>query len=876
MRTAQQAAENFTARGLDKIAANSQAVNTLSNTAGIMGGAMVAAAGAAVLAFANFDEAMSSVQASTMESADNMELLRDAAIDAGQRTAYSATEAAAGIEELAKAGISTADILGGGLDGALDLAAAGGIGVAEAAETAASAMTQFGLAGEDVTHIADLLAAGAGKAQGGVSDMAAALNQSGLVASQMGLSLDETVGSLTAFASAGLVGSDAGTAFRSAMLRLANPTKENIGLIEDLGLRFYDAQGDFVGMESVAGQLQDRLAHLTEEQRNAALAQIFGQDAIRAASILYEEGAEGVREWTDAVNDSGYAAEVAATRMDNLKGDWEEFTGALETALIGAGEGADGPLRSLVQGATDVVNAFSDLPSSVQQGLVGITGAGGLVLLGTAGLGRLVTAVSDVRTSMQNLGISAKTAGIAVAGVGAALSIATVAVTAWASAQAEARARVEALRDTFDDASSAITEQSRELVAEGFLEVENWANRIGYGFDSAAEAAEELGIDLGTLTDAALGDAEALAEVNTTLDEWRSTGEHADAILLVSRRLEEQRDAVSQARDEHGQIQEAVGETATAQGELGTVMEDTTGAVEDQTDALDELIDAQSTLADIALSLRDAQRNLEQSYDDLTQSIKDNGDTFNITTEKGRANQAALDDIAGASWDLIEAMAANGASQEELQAKMAETRDDFIEAAVAAGIEEDAARALADQLNLIPSAIETAVAVTGIDTALSRLGALDATLNSINGKTVTAAVAIRQYGQAAMATGGAVIGPGTGTSDDVPIMASNGEHMLTAAEVEAAGGHGAIYAMRAAIRSGAMRGYRDGGAVQYVPSFASGGAVSASATRVSLEGMRVRLSVGEREFTGYMEDVANGRILEREHQARGIGRYYQR
>src|SRR5690606_33088374 len=143
-------------------------------------------------------------------------------LDAGQETVYSATEAAGAIEALAKAGVSTADILNGGLSGALNLAASDNIAVAEAAEIAASAMTQFGLAGEDVEHVADLLAAGAGKAQGGVADLGQALNQAGLVSSQFGLSIEEAVGTLTAFASAGMVGSDAGTSFRTMLLRLAN------------------------------------------------------------------------------------------------------------------------------------------------------------------------------------------------------------------------------------------------------------------------------------------------------------------------------------------------------------------------------------------------------------------------------------------------------------------------------------------------------------------------------------------------------------------------------------------------------------------------------------------------------------------------------
>jgi TP901 family phage tail tape measure protein len=114
---------------------------------------------------------MSAVSAATHAPAPRCAKLRAAALQAGKDTQYSATQAADGITQLSKAGVSTANILGGGLKGALSLAAAGQIDVGEAAETAASAMTQFKLSGDQVPHVADLLAAAAGKAQGSVHDM---------------------------------------------------------------------------------------------------------------------------------------------------------------------------------------------------------------------------------------------------------------------------------------------------------------------------------------------------------------------------------------------------------------------------------------------------------------------------------------------------------------------------------------------------------------------------------------------------------------------------------------------------------------------------------------------------------------------------------
>lgn len=194
----------FTA-GMAKVSAEAEKTSTTMEasggktkllTAGIAAAGIAATAlgVAAVRMAADFDASMSTVQANTGASADEMSLLRQAAIDAGADTVYSATDAADAINELGKAGMSTSDILSGGLNGALDLAASDGMEVAEAAELMSSAMAQFNLTGADATRIADALAAGAGKAQGSARDLGYALQQSGMVANSFGISMEETGG----------------------------------------------------------------------------------------------------------------------------------------------------------------------------------------------------------------------------------------------------------------------------------------------------------------------------------------------------------------------------------------------------------------------------------------------------------------------------------------------------------------------------------------------------------------------------------------------------------------------------------------------------------------------------------------------------------
>lgn len=400
------------AREFDKWAAKHEdSLETVGK--GLAAFGLVAAGGAtlAVKKFADFDKQMSSVQAATHETETGMGLLRQAAIDAGADTAFSAVEAAQGIEELAKAGVETRDVIGGGLTGALDLAAAGALSVGEAAEISATAMTQFKLSGDQIPHLADLLAAGAGKAQGSVSDLGAALNQSGLVASATGLSIEETTGTLAAFASAGLIGSDAGTSFKSMLQRLQNPSKQSADVMEELGINMYDANGEFAGMDVLAGQLATSLATKSSAERDAAMATMFGADAVRAANVLYQQGAQGIQDWTNKVNDAGYASETASIMQNNLAGDLEKLGGAFDTVFIQSGGAANDALRGLVQTAESFVDAVGQIPAPVLGiGTVLAGVAGGAALL-AAGAINVLPKIRDTRDALKDLGITGRNTG---------------------------------------------------------------------------------------------------------------------------------------------------------------------------------------------------------------------------------------------------------------------------------------------------------------------------------------------------------------------------------------------------------------------------------------------------------------------------------
>ena len=432
--TQETAAKSKTALGqMVQSASRHEEAWTRSGTALLGFGAAVAVGvGMAIKSYAEFDKAMSEVRAATHASSGDMEQLRAAAITAGADTSYSAREAADAISELSKAGVATKDILSGGLAGSLSLAAAGGLAVADAAELAATALVQFKLSGSQVPHVSDLLAAGAGKAQGSVEDLGAALNQSGLIAASTGLTIEETTGGLAAFASAGLLGSDAGTSFKTMLQSLTPNSKEAASEMAKLGINAYDSQGKFVGLSKFAGILQDSMKGLTDEQRNASMKIIFGSDAVRAANVLYEQGAKGITDWTSAVNEAGYAATTAAIKQDNLAGDIEKLGGSLDSVFLKSGSGANDVLRGLVRTAESFVDAVGNIPGPVLQAGVGLAAvAGGAALVGGAFLTTFPKIIETKKAFSELAESSPKLAG----GLGKVAKAAGIAGTALVALQ---------------------------------------------------------------------------------------------------------------------------------------------------------------------------------------------------------------------------------------------------------------------------------------------------------------------------------------------------------------------------------------------------------------------------------------------------------
>jgi TP901 family phage tail tape measure protein len=317
------------------------------------------AMGKTVTLAADFQQQMDRLGAVAGATGKQMEQLERQAIKAGAGTKFSALEAAAAQTELVKGGLALDDVLSGGLNAALGLAAAGEMDLAMAGETAVYAMKLFNIEGRDAGHVADALATAANSTTADVSDFALALKQGGSAAKAAGYDLDQTVVALELLAENGIKGSDAGTSLKAMFAQLAAPTEEQAGLMEKLNVNFFDARGEIKSVADISAMLRDRMKGMTKEQELNTVKTLAGTDGMRAMLAMYGAGPKKIEALSKGLREQGTAAEVAAKKQDNLRGKWENLMGSLETLGIQVGTKLLPHLEKATEWTTKFVNEMS-------------------------------------------------------------------------------------------------------------------------------------------------------------------------------------------------------------------------------------------------------------------------------------------------------------------------------------------------------------------------------------------------------------------------------------------------------------------------------------------------------------------------------------
>lgn len=330
------AAAHRQSKGLSKYAKIGIGAIAAGATAGIYG--LVRLGSAAVTAAADFEQSQNILQANLGASSTQMQKLSDLAKQLGMNTSFSAQDASMAMVELAKAGLSTSQILDGAVAASMALAATEGMDLGQASVYMANAMAMFGIKAKDASKVADILAAGSAASTASVEGLAAGLKYVGSTAKGVDVSLLDTVTALAALNNVGLDASTAGTSLNRFLLGLLPKSEKAAKAMAGLGLNFQNANGSLMSMPEIIRELGDELGSLPAPERLQELSKIFGVEGARAAVNLMALGAGGWSTLREQVDQTGVAAEMADARMKGFWGALETTKGAIETLAISVGE----------------------------------------------------------------------------------------------------------------------------------------------------------------------------------------------------------------------------------------------------------------------------------------------------------------------------------------------------------------------------------------------------------------------------------------------------------------------------------------------------------------------------------------------------------
>lgn len=408
---------DYDGKGIIKAQADVERLDKTSQKAGLnmdrtarnlalFGGVIAGGFAVATASAVSFEKRMSAVGAVSGATAAEMDLLSKKALKLGADTKFSASEAALAMEELVKAGLSVSDVLNGAAEATVALAAAGEIDLPAAATISANALNQFGLEAKDLISVVDTIAGAANASAIDVGQFGHSLAQVGAIGHLTGQTFDEVATAIALLGNAGIVGSDAGTSLKTMLSNLVPTTKPAIAAFERLGLNvgksgnaFIDAEGNYKSLTEIAGILHKATDGLSESQKQVALEVIFGSDAIRAAAIISEQGAEGFKALNTEMHKTT-AAEVAAKRMDNAAGSIEQLKGSVETLGISIGSRFTPALQDAVDKVTGWVNGFGELSKTNQTIILSVIGIVGALALTTAAIIKVVKAIQAIKTAV--------------------------------------------------------------------------------------------------------------------------------------------------------------------------------------------------------------------------------------------------------------------------------------------------------------------------------------------------------------------------------------------------------------------------------------------------------------------------------------------
>ena len=394
-------------RQFDTLEQKMRGITDVTTTVGkgmvAIGTAGSAGLGYAVKTAADFEQGMSRVGALSGATNAELELLTQTAKELGATTSFSAREASEGMTYLAMAGYETNDIVAA-MPGLLNAAAAGQTDLATTSDIVSNVLSGFGMEAAKTADVADILTKTFTSANVDLTMLGETMKYVAPVASAAGQEIEMMAAATGILGNAGIQGSQAGTALRAIIQRLADPVGKASDLMEELGITTQDVNGNMLPLTDILRQVTEATDGMGEAQRLAAVKTLVGEEAASSFLALMDAGADELAAFTEElINAGGTAEQVANAQLDNFSGQLTLIKSALEAVAISIGDALLPALKVVASGlqwALDMFNGLSEGTKSVIAITLAIASAfllvGGSALLMVSPIMRLIQTFSEI------------------------------------------------------------------------------------------------------------------------------------------------------------------------------------------------------------------------------------------------------------------------------------------------------------------------------------------------------------------------------------------------------------------------------------------------------------------------------------------------
>ena len=452
---------------------------------------------AAVKTAADFDSAMANVAAISGATGDDLQALRDKAREMGEKTKFSASEAADAMSYMAMAGWKTGDMLSG-IEGIMNLAAASGEDLATTSDIVTDALTAFGLTAEDSAHFADILAAASSNANTNVSMMGETFKYCAPVAGALGYSAEDVAEAIGLMGNAGIKSTQAGTALRTMMTKLQGELKLSGEALGEVTIQTANADGSMRELSDILADCRTAFSKMSESEAAAAAETLVGKNAMSGFLALMNSAPGDIDKLRNAIeNCDGSAEDMAAIMQDNLNGQLTILKSQLEELAISFGEMLMPVIRKVVtavQGFVDKLNNMDEAQRKtiITIGLVIAALGPFLVILGTviSTVGKSMKAYASAAKGIKKLMVAVKSGTGIFGKLGTALggiSAPVLAIVAVIAVLVAAFTHLWKTNDGFRENIIATWTQIKETVSNFCQGIVDRLNSLGFEFSSITE-----------------------------------------------------------------------------------------------------------------------------------------------------------------------------------------------------------------------------------------------------------------------------------------------------------------------------------------------------------------------------------------------------